>query len=100
MAVPTPVDPGEGNQAFIKPSTVTQAFLGVGDHDGNRIAYRHFYEKRTQHILADDPAQLLADVENETITELNSKGVGGDVDELVLRPKQAAVWIHRKTRCQ
>jgi hypothetical protein len=95
------VDPDEtGNKAVVAATSVTtRGFLGVGDHDGNRIANRILADRRARQILEDDPARLLFEVETDTIKELNSPGVGGKVDELVLRPNQAAVWIRKKSFC-
>jgi hypothetical protein len=90
---------GTGNEISITPSNIAQGFVGVGDYDGNRIANRRLQDARSRNVLTDQPGELLYQVEENTITDLASQGVGGLVDEVVLMPNQAPLWLHRKMIC-
>jgi hypothetical protein len=88
-----------GTILTIVPSKIQQGFVGVGDYDGNRIANAKLLSARSRGVLKDDPGRLLYQIEENTIKELATDKVQGPVDEIVLRPGQKPVWLHRKPSC-
>lgn len=93
------LDYSNGQVVGHEPQSIVQGFAGVGDYDGNRIAVRKFNEHHFHDAIPQDPVAALYQIQNETITELNSIGVGGLTDELVLSPGNPPLWIHRKPEC-
>lgn len=89
-----------GTIVSIAPRGILQGFVGVGDYDGNRIANAKLAAARSQGVLKDDPGRLLYQVEQSTIRALKSDKVQGPVDEIVVRPGQKPVWLHKKSSCR
>jgi hypothetical protein len=88
-----------GTIVSIAQSDILQGFVGVGDYDGNRIANAKLAAARSKGVLKDNPGGLLYQVEQSTIQALKSDKVQGPVDEIVVRPGQKPVWLHKKSSC-